>query len=179
MITEVVVMCGIPGSGKSTWRAHNLDPTHVVVSKDLMPRSARRQARQAREIRAAIGCGKPVVVDNTNLTRADRAPLLALAEELGVPSRAVIVMTALDTALARNAQRSGRARVPEGIVRQMASRWEAPTVDEGFDAVTVVTSDGEKPIFERWESPDHLPEHPRVVTAPVLKSSRQAHHLRR
>lgn len=137
-MTEIVLMCGVPGSGKSTWRADNLDATHVVVSKDRMPSSARKQARQVREIRAAIAEGRPVVVDNTNITRAERAPLLALAAELGVPCRAVVVTVPLEVARERNARRVGRAQVPDGIVRQMASRWEVPTLEEGFVDVCVV-----------------------------------------
>lgn len=83
---EVVLLCGIPGSGKSTWRALNLAATYVVVSKDRMPRRARKQARQDRELRAALGAGRPVVLDNTNLTRAERASAITIASQLGVAS---------------------------------------------------------------------------------------------
>lgn len=132
MSVEVVLLCGLPGSGKSTWCRENLQESHVVVSKDLMPRSSRKQARQDREIRAAVTLGRPVVVDNTNLTRAVRAPVIRIAMELGIPCRAVVLATPLDVALARNAARTGGARVPDGIFRQMARAWEPPSSDEGL-----------------------------------------------
>lgn len=159
MTPELVLMCGVAGAGKSTWRAENLDATHVVVSKDLMPRSARKQPRQDREIRAAIGAGASVVVDNTHLTPADRAPLIALAAELGVACRAVIVVASLEASFERNAQRPGRARVPDGILRQMASRWEAPTMAEGFVSVTQVASDDEAASqrLDRGDAAVHAP----------------------
>lgn len=138
MSVEVVLMCGVPGSGKSTWRRHHLDESHVVVSKDLMPRSVRKQLRQEREIRAAIGLGRPVVVDNTHITRAERAPVIALARALGAPCRAVVVRAPLEASLERNAARSGREQVPHGIVRQMARQWEEPSLDEGLVSVMVV-----------------------------------------
>jgi predicted kinase len=72
------------------------------------------------------------VVDNTNLTRAARAPVIQIAVESGVPCRAVVLATPLEVALARNAARTGDARVPDGIVRQMAREWEPPSRDEGL-----------------------------------------------
>lgn len=138
MSAELVVLCGLAGSGKSTWRREHLAATHVVVSKDLMRSRSGKEARQQREIRAALGAGRAVVVDNTNLTREVRAALLALAREFGVPARAVVVHVPVELALERNAQREGPARVPDGIVRQMAALWEEPVVDEGFDSVEFV-----------------------------------------
>jgi tRNA uridine 5-carbamoylmethylation protein Kti12 len=49
-----------------------------------------------------------------------------------------VVHVPVELALERNAQREGPARVPDGIVRQMAARWEEPVVDEGFDSVEFV-----------------------------------------
>ena len=138
MSAELVVLCGLAGSGTSTWRREHLAATHVVVSKDLMRSRSGKEARQQREIRAALGAGRAVVVDNTNLTREVRAALLALAREFGVPARAVVVHVPVELALERNAQREGPARVPDGIVRQMAALWEEPVVDEGFDSVEFV-----------------------------------------
>lgn len=167
-----MLLCGIPGSGKSTWRALNLDATHVVVSKDRMPRGARKQARQDRELRAALGAGRPAVLDNTNLTRTERAAAIAIAAEFSVPCRAVVVTAPIDVALARNAARAGEARVPDGIVRQMANRWEPPSIAEGLVEVAVVSTDTSTLSTRSLEAADHLTEHPRVVTAPVQKSSR-------
>lgn len=139
MSVEVILLCGLPGSGKSTWCLEQLQESHVVVSKDRMPGSSRKQARQDREIRAAIAIGRPVVVDNTNLTRAARAPVIQIAVEFGVACRAVVLTTPLDVALARNAARTGDARVPDGIVRQMARTWEPPSSEEGLFEVLWVS----------------------------------------
>lgn len=134
----MVVLCGVPGTGKSTWCAVHLAGSHIVVSKDRMRNAPRKEARQVRELRAALSAGRSVVVDNTNLTRDVRAPILAIAREFGARCRAVVMDTSLETARARNAERTGPTRVPEGILFEMVRRWEPPTAEEGFDEVAWV-----------------------------------------
>ncbi|MCA0145136.1 ATP-binding protein [Blastococcus sp. LR1] len=82
-------MVGLQGAGKSTWVAAHLARTHVVVSKDHWPRARKREARQQRVVAELLAAGHSVVVDNTNPSPAERAPLVALARQAGVPVRAV------------------------------------------------------------------------------------------
>jgi len=49
--------------------------------------------------------GKSVVVDNTNPSVEARAPYLALAKELGVEARIIVLSTPLADCKSRNAQR--------------------------------------------------------------------------
>jgi predicted kinase len=139
---RVVVLCSLPGAGKSSWCAANLEQTHVVVSKDRMKSARRKQDRQARELRAALAAGSSVVVDNTNLTVADRAAIVVIAQEFGAPVGAILVEAPLATCLERNAARVGTACVPEGILRGMARRLEPPTLAEGFVEVRIVVTVG-------------------------------------
>ena len=131
-------MVGLQGCGKSTWVLANLAATHAVVSKDHWPNARRREQRQARVVAEHLAAGRSVVVDNTNPARQDRAALVALAREAGVPVRAVWLDVPLATCLERNAARSGRAQVPLVGVLGTRSRFVPPSLDEGFDAVEVV-----------------------------------------
>ncbi|MGY1839324.1 MULTISPECIES: AAA family ATPase [unclassified Modestobacter] len=135
---ELVVLVGLQGSGKSSWVASHLAGSHEVVSKDHWPRARRREARQQRVVAELLARGASVVVDNTNPAPAERAPLVALARAAGVPVRAVFVDTPLETCLARNDAREGRARVPLVGVFDTRRRLTPPSTDEGFDAVEVV-----------------------------------------
>src|SRR4051812_10259391 len=137
---ELILLVGLPGSGKTThYRAH-FAATHVHVSKDLMPNAQRRDERQAREIEAALGGGKSVVVDNTNPSRDVRAPLIALGRRHGARIVAIYFETEVRTAIMRNRQREGRERVPDVAIFTTKKKLMPPSLEEGFDEVRVIAS---------------------------------------
>ncbi len=129
------MLVGLQGAGKSTWVADHLAATHAVVSKDHWPRARRREARQQRVVAELLAAGRSVVVDNTNPSPAERAPLVALAHAAGVPVRAIWLDTPPEVSLARNEARTGRARVPLVGVYATRARLTPPSADEGFDRV--------------------------------------------
>ena len=86
---ELIVFVGLPASGKTTYFRRTCADTHQHVSKDIMPRSVKKDKRQGELIAEALAAGRSVVVDNTYPTVASRAPLLALARQYG--ARAVAI----------------------------------------------------------------------------------------
>ena len=134
---ECVILVGLPGAGKSTFvRTHY--PAHVHVSKDNFPPGARdKQARQDALLRAALAAGRPVVVDNTNVTVADRAAIISVARECGARIVGVYIDASVREAIARNETRQGRARVPKVAIFTAAKRLVPPTAEEGFDELRV------------------------------------------
>ncbi|HEY6139341.1 MAG TPA: ATP-binding protein [Thermoanaerobaculia bacterium] len=140
MSLELIIFIGLPGSGKSTYYRAHFAATHAHVSKDLMPNARRRDDRQEREIAAALSEGKSVVVDNTNPTADVRAPLIALGRRHGARIVAVYFETDVKTAIMRNRQREGRARVPDVAIFATRKKLVPPTLEEGFDEVQVIVS---------------------------------------
>lgn len=134
---ECVILVGLPGAGKSTFvRTHY--PAHVHVSKDNFPPGARdKQARQNAILRAALGAGQPVVVDNTNVTVADRAAIIAVAREFDARVVGVFIDVTVREAIARNETRQGRAKVPKVAIFTAAKRLVPPAQAEGFDELRV------------------------------------------
>ncbi len=129
-MAELVIFIGLQATGKTSFHRARFAATHFHVSKDRMPRSCDREARQNRLLGAALGVGRDAVLDNTNPTRASRRMAIAIAQALGCQVVGYYFDSRLGPALARNAARGGT--VPEVALRATASRLERPTLAEGF-----------------------------------------------
>jgi len=135
---ELIVLSGLQASGKSTYYHAHLAATHVHVSKDLMKNTRNRDERQQCEIASALAAGMSVVVDNTNPTAADRAPLIALGCAYGARVVAYYFETTVKDAVGRNRAREGKARVPDVALFVTAKKMAPPSLNEGFDEVRVI-----------------------------------------
>jgi predicted kinase len=130
---DCVLLVGLPGAGKTTFFRERFAATHVHVSKDLWPNAAGREARQRRLIDDSLAAGRSVVVDNTNPTVADRAAIIAIARARGAAVTGYFFDVPTRAAVARNATREGRGKVPNVAIFTVAKRLVAPTRAEGFD----------------------------------------------
>ena len=135
---ELIVFVGLPGAGKTTYFRAHFAATHVHVSKDLMPNARRRDDRLLRDIEAALAAGKSVVVDNTNPSPDVRKPLIELGRRHGARIIAIYFEADVRTAIMRNRQREGRARVPDVAIFATKKKLVAPSIGEGFDQVQVI-----------------------------------------
>lgn len=135
---EVVLLSGLPGTGKDTWAARHL-PERPVVSLDAIRTelgvgpgegqgrviaAAREQART--HLRAA----RPFVWSATNLSRMVRGQVIDLAAAYGARVRIVAVEASPAELEARDRRRTPAERVPAGARERMLRRWEAPEPDE-------------------------------------------------
>ena len=135
---ELVILIGLQAAGKSTFARQRFGMTHDYVSKDRMGSARHKEQRQQRLVAAALAAGRSVVVDNTNPSPAEREALIHLGHEHG--ARIIGYFFAPDVAgsRARNAERSGRERVPVVAIYATAKRLTAPDYAEGFDALATV-----------------------------------------
>lgn len=79
MTPKMILLIGIPGSGKSTFFQRKLAADHVRVNLDTL----KTRNREARLIDACFAEGKSFCVDNTNLTREERAKYISIANSEG------------------------------------------------------------------------------------------------
>ena len=133
---QAVVFCGVQGSGKTTLYRERFLDTHVRVSMDLL----RTRAREAAFLELCLESGQPFVVDNTNPTPADRRRYVGPARAAGFRVIGYLVEVDRSLALARNAGRSGRARVPVAGVTGTERRLLRPALEEGFDELWHATA---------------------------------------
>lgn len=148
---ELVVLIGLQASGKTSFFRQKFLGTHVHVSKDRL--RSNKAAQQDRLIRQALAFGCAVVVDNTNPTAADRAPLLALALEFSLPVTGYYFESRTADCLARNAGR-GINRVPDVAILSTIKKLARPTLAEGFDRlfhVRLAPGDGDGFHVSEWQ----------------------------
>ncbi len=133
---RIVVLVGLPGSGKSTYLERlGITPLSSDVIRQLLIDDVTDQTIHARVFQCLIG--RPATyVDATHLTPAERRPYIDIANRYGCAIEALYFDVPLDVCLARN---RGRSRVvPEEAVRAMAAKLVPPSAEEGFSIVTVV-----------------------------------------
>lgn len=93
--TEVVVFCGFPAAGKSTFaKTHFLPHGYVHINRDQLKTKEKCVAKTLE----ALQSGRSVVVDNTNPSVEVRALYIAAARQFGVPVRCLQFVTALEVA---------------------------------------------------------------------------------
>lgn len=144
---KLIVLIGLPGSGKSTWAAAqhatilSSDAMRLLLSGDennqLIHARVFSTLRYLLKQRLELGA-TPTILDATNLRRKDRKPWLQLAARHHATVEAVFFDVPLATALARNAS---RARiVPPAAIERLAARLQPPSRDEGFARITSISA---------------------------------------
>ncbi|TCJ11703.1 ATP-binding protein [Parasulfuritortus cantonensis] len=126
---EAVLFSGIQAAGKSSFFTARFADSHVRLNLDML----RTRHRERLLLAACLAARQAFVVDNTNLTAADRRRYIEAARAAGFRIVGYRFRIELAHAIARNA---GRARpVPEVALRAARSRWQVPAYAEGFDAL--------------------------------------------
>jgi predicted kinase len=142
---RIVVLVGLPGSGKSTYLQQiGMRGLSSDVIRGLLADDERDQANQERVfqtvrylLRQRLAMERPVTyIDATNLRPEERRPYLEIGHQFGCDVEAMFFDVPLAVCRERNA---GRDRVvPEEAMAAMAAKLVAPAVEEGFTKVTVV-----------------------------------------
>ncbi|EOA81178.1 uncharacterized protein SETTUDRAFT_100378 [Exserohilum turcica Et28A] len=142
---EMIVFCGSPGAGKSTFYWKHLQPLgYERVNQDLL----KTRDKCVKSATALLQDGTSVVIDNTNADAATRGVWVALAQKLQVPVRCVLftasaklcehndAFRALNIGLETN--RESRTMLPHIAFSGFASRYSEPSVSEGFVEITKI-----------------------------------------
>lgn len=130
---EIIVLVGIPGSGKTTLAQNSFSKYHRINLDTLHTRS-----KEDEEIANSLSSRQDLIIDNTNATKKSRSKYIQSGKRFGVTVRAIYLKTPVELALQRNASRIGKARVPDNAVRFYFKIIQPPSIEEGFDRVDVV-----------------------------------------
>ena len=154
-MSKLIMMVGIPGSGKSTWIKNNKTESELWVSRDKIRFDKLKEGEEdfshenavfeqfIEEIIWGLEMDKTVIADATHLNEASRKKVLDKVRKFADETEAIVMDVHLITALERNDKREGLARVPRGVVRRMYFQMQAPTKEEGFNKITFIREDEE------------------------------------
>lgn len=135
----IVIVCGPPGSGKTTWveRLMRKNPEYVQISKDLIridmgllsdgqkgyfPELEPKIKQTEREkVQQFVELEYPIIIDDTNLSCSGRREWMEFVNKLDpdYTFRVVFFATPVDTCIQRR-----KDQIPERIIRDMFSKYE-------------------------------------------------------
>lgn len=146
---EVIVMSGLPGSGKSHYIEQRLGHLPQVsldeIREELEIDATDAQggvAKRARELaREHLRAGAPFVFNATCLSRKLRGQTIDLIASYNGRARVVYVEVPSEVQARQNRERQGR--VPAAAIERMLDRWQVPDRTEAH-AVDYVVQDADR-----------------------------------
>lgn len=144
---EAVIFVGIQATGKSSFYRERFFDTHVRINLDML----KTRHRERIFLRACVEARQPFVVDNTNPSIEERARYVEPARAGGFRVVGYHFRSTVGDALARNALRTGKARIPNRGIFGTNKRLQIPSLGEGFDELYQVRVDGTGSfVVEGW-----------------------------
>jgi tRNA uridine 5-carbamoylmethylation protein Kti12 len=129
---QLIVLCGIPGSGKSTISkqlaeehnatCHSFDELRLLRRSDFIP-----------YIKDSLESNNNVVADAPHTDKKTRLELLNAIKHVDCKRILVFMNTPFDECVRRNAQRKNP--LPFFILKSFEKELEIPTLDEGWDEI--------------------------------------------
>jgi predicted kinase len=141
----VLLLAGLPGSGKSTLSEQLMNATskYVHVNQDTL--GSRPKCITA--VRTAVLAGKVPIIDRCNFNAKQRRYFIDLAKELGGCAVHCVVLVHVDRAqcLHRCQQRRGHPTLPPSeaakVIGFVKKDWRLPTEKEGIDRIWIVNNE--------------------------------------
>ena len=151
-MSVLVLMVGIPGSGKTTLR-NNLDYNATVISPDdfigytkdnpWTPKAAKDAWRKSDLLlkEALIRKDELIIFDATFVGSKKRSKYIGMAKKYDADVIAVYCKTPFEVALERNNTRESSRKISKFVMDSMLGRLEPPVVDEGFKYILTFETD--------------------------------------
>lgn len=141
---EVLMLVGVPGSGKSTYANEMAEQGWHVISSDAIRAELSNEEDQSQnslvfdilreQVFQALSAGEDVIVDACNINRKARKSIIHVAKRVkGTEIRAMVFNVFPEVCKERNHSRA--RKVPEEVIDKMIAKFEVPCRWEGFNGV--------------------------------------------
>lgn len=143
---QAIIFCGIQASGKSSFFKERFFGTHMHLSLDLL----NTRNRLGRFMETCLSTQMPFVIDNTNPTRTEREQYIRAAKIRYYKVIGYYFRSDIGDALRRNAQRQGKALIPEQGLKATYNKLQFPVWEEGYDELYEVGLTTEGFTVKKW-----------------------------
>jgi len=132
---EILMMCGVPTSGKSTFCRKYL-PNYKVINQDNLKSKSKCLISSDFYIKN----GKSIVIDNTNIDLETRKNYIELSKIYEIPIRVIILDIPLNIVQHLNYYRCQKFKgikkiIPIIVYRIMKNKYIEPDYSEGFNEI--------------------------------------------
>lgn len=148
---KLILLCGIPGSGKSTYAKNYIEQNcnTIHLSSDAIRKELYGDENiqgnpgevfvlmQKRAVEA-LNDGYDVIYDCTNITRKDRSGIIGVCPKFA-KIECHIIWAPIEVCIQRDADRE--RTVGKEVIDRMLKRFQAPYYDEGIDEIKIIKSE--------------------------------------
>ena len=172
---KLILLCGIPGSGKSTYGKNYIEKhaNTIHLSSDAIRKELYGDENiqgnpgevftlmQKRAVEA-LNDGYDVIYDCTNITRKDRAGIIGTCPKFA-KIECHIIWAPIEECIKRDDSRD--RTVGKEVIDRMLKRFQSPFFDEGLDAIKIISPDNFNQIsyhnkcFDDMKIPHDNPHH--------------------
>lgn len=128
---QLIIFTGLQASGKSTFYKEYFYKTHLRINLDML----KTRHRENILFEAGLASKTKMVIDNTNMSKADRVHYIQQAKDARFEVISYYFATDLDSTLQRNRQRFGKEQIPDQGILATLKRFEHPCLQEGFQEI--------------------------------------------
>lgn len=181
-MSKLYIMCGLPGSGKSTYAMQlAVKENAIVVSTDnireLLNGDASIQDNAEQVFKIAhklilkyLDDDSNVIFDATNISYKRRMELIKRYKKHADSIECVFIAVPYEVCLERNQKRD--RKVPEEVIERMYHNFYVPQLFEGFDKIITVI---DKEHYYYYKMPKDIPQDNPHHTLTILEHCKKAY----